>query len=55
MRFGQVIDITIELFYFKNHAENEARKLVPDLFLFFPKSLYEIKSSGVELSFNIFR
>ena len=55
MRFGQVIDITIELFYFKNHAENEAGRLVPDLFLFFKKALYEVKASGLQLSFNIFR
>ena len=27
-------------FFFKNHAENEQGKLVPDLFLFFKKALY---------------
>ena len=31
---------------FKNHAENEAEKLAPDLFLFFKKSLHEVKASG---------
>ena len=30
----------------KNHAENEIRKLVPDLFLFFKKALYNVKASG---------
>ena len=30
MKFGQVIDIAREKFFFKNHAENEARRLVPD-------------------------
>ena len=39
---------------FKNHAENEARRLVPHLFLFFKKTLYEVKASGLQLSFNIF-
>ena len=32
-KFGRVI------FLFKNHAENEAERLVPDLFLFFKKAL----------------
>ena len=39
----------------KNHAKNEAGRLVPDLFLFFKKTLYEVKASDLELSFNIFR
>ena len=30
MKFGQLI----EIIFFKNYAENEARRLVPDLFLF---------------------
>ena len=42
------------VFFFKNHAENKAGKLVPDLFLFFEKHLYEVKASGLRLSFNIF-
>ena len=32
----------------------KAEKLVPDLFLFFEKHLYEVKASGLHLSFNIF-
>ena len=43
------------MFFFKNHAENEAERLVPDLFLLFRKSLYEVKASILQLSFNIFR
>ena len=43
-----------EIFFFKNHAENEVRKLVPDLFLFSEKALYKVKASGQHLSFNIF-
>ena len=34
MKLGQLI----EIFFFKNNAENEARKLVTDLFLFFKKT-----------------
>ena len=32
MRFGQLIESNIGIFFFKNHAENEAGRLVPDLF-----------------------
>ena len=39
---------------FKNYAENETGRLVPDLFLFFKKAKYEVKASGLQLSFNIF-
>ena len=42
-----------EMFFFKNHAENKAGRLVPDLFLFF-KNLYIRKASGVQLSVNVF-
>ena len=41
------------MFYFKNHAENEAGRLVPDLFLIFEKALYEVKVSGLHLGFTI--
>ena len=37
MKFGQLINITREIFSFKNHAENEAVRLVPDLALFSKK------------------
>ena len=42
------------MFFFGNHAENEVGTLVPDLFLTFNKPLYEVKASGMQLSFNIF-
>ena len=42
MKFGQ------------KSGRNEARKLVPDLFFFFKKALYEVKVSGLQLSFNTF-
>ena len=41
------------IFYFKHHTENEAGWLIPDIFLFFEKALYEVKASGQHLSFNI--
>ena len=54
MKFGQVIEYNRIQFFFKNHAENEARRLVSDLFLFFKKVLYEVIASGLQLSFNVF-
>ena len=35
MKLGQVIDYSKRSFFFKSHAENQAKGLVPDLFLFF--------------------
>ena len=35
MKFGQSINTTCEIFFFKTHAENEARRLVPDIFFLF--------------------
>ena len=46
--------MTRETFFFRNYAENETEKLVPDLFLFFKKALYEVKANGPQLRFNIF-
>ena len=49
MRFSHVIEYN----NFKNEAEKEARRLVPDLFLFL-KALYGVKASSLQLSINIF-
>ena len=38
MKFGQLITITRKIFFFKIYAENEAARLVPELFLFFKKA-----------------
>ena len=43
------------IFLLENHAENEAEKLDPDLFLFFKEALQELKEVSLQLSFNIFR
>ena len=42
MNFGQVIEYNKKIFSFKNHSENEAGRLVPDLFLLFKKASYEV-------------
>ena len=51
MKFGHLK----EIFFFKNHAENEADKLVPDLFLLFKKALHKLEASCMQLSFKILR
>ena len=41
MKFGQLIEYNkINIFFFKNHGEDGAEKLVPERFLFFKKTLY---------------
>ena len=37
------------------NAESEAGRLAPDLFLIFKKALHEVKLSGLQFTFNIFR
>ena len=47
VKFGQIIKyITLETFFFKTQVENKARRIVPDLFLFFKKTLYRVKANG---------
>ena len=38
MKSSQLIEYNKRNIFFKHYAENEARKLVPDLFLFFKKA-----------------
>ena len=47
--------MTGEIFLFRNHAENETGKLVPDRLLFSIKALYLVKASGLQFDFTIFR
>ena len=55
MKFGHLIEYNERNIFFKSLAENEARRLVPDISLFFKKALYEVETSSLQLSFNIFR
>ena len=52
MKLGQLIEYN-KIFFFKNRVENEAGKLVPNLFL--KKALYEVKANGLQLDFDILR
>ena len=55
MKFGQVIEYNKRNIVVKIPVENEAGRLVPDLFLFFKNALYEVKASARQLSFKIYR
>ena len=54
MKFGWLRKYKKRRFFFKHHAENEAGRHAADLFLFF-KKVKEVKASGQQVSFNIFR
>ena len=40
MKFGQLLQYN-RIFFVKNYGENEVGRLVPDIFLFFEKALYD--------------
>ena len=48
-----LIECNVRNIFFKNYAENEAGRLLPNLFLFFKNALFKVKTSGYDLSFNI--
>ena len=52
MQFGQFIEYNFRNIFFKYLAENEAGRLVPDLFLFFKNAVRKVKTNGQHL-FNI--
>ena len=46
MKFGQLIEYNYRnIFFFKNHAENEAGRLV----------ICDVEASSLQLNFNIFQ
>ena len=47
LKFGQVIQYNNRNIFFKNHAENEVGRLVPDLFLFLKEALYKVKTNDL--------
>ena len=53
--FGQGKQYSKRNIFFKNYGENEAGRLIADLFLFFKKAIFEVNASGLQLSFNQFR
>ena len=53
-KFGQLIKHRGETLFFKNHAENEVGRLVPEHFSNFKKTLCNVQASGWHLSFKIF-
>ena len=55
MKLGQLIEYKKKNIFLQKFEENKARREVPDLFLFLKNVQYEVKASGVQLSFNIFQ
>ena len=55
MKFGQLIEYNEKKIFFINHAENEAERLVPDIFSFFKMALFKVKANGLQLGFTTFR
>ena len=49
MKFSQLIE-----YFSSNNAENEAGRLIRDLFLFLKKALNEVKVKGLQFNFHIF-
>ena len=47
MTFAQLIEHDKRNVFLKNHAENKAGRLVPDIFLLFKKVLFDVKVSGL--------
>ena len=45
MKLGRLIEYNKMNIFFKSHAENEAERLLKDLFLFFEKALFEVKAT----------
>ena len=56
MKFSQLKEHKKKIFFSKNHAENEGGRLVQTSFFLIKKkkALYELKVSGLQLSFNMF-
>ena len=54
MKLGQLIVYNKRNIFLQKQEENEAGRLVPDLALLFKKAYYELKESGLQLSFSMF-
>ena len=54
LKFAQLIKYNKEVFFFKIYTEIKTVRLVPDLFLLFKKTSYEVKTIDLQLGFNIF-
>ena len=55
LKVGQLIEHKKRNIFLLLSYENEAVRLIPELFFFFKKALYEVKTSGLQRNFNIFR
>ena len=49
MKFGKLIENKKKIFLIKYQTENEAERIVPDLFFVSEKVFYEVKASRLHL------
>ena len=52
MKVAQLIENDMEIFFFKNHAEDDAERQNQQLFLCFEKTLYKVKPSCQQFIFH---
>ena len=52
--FGELTEYNKRNIFLQNYAQNETERQVSDLFSFFKKAYYEVKESGLQLSFSMF-
>ena len=54
MKFNLLIEYNKRsTFFFKSHAEKEAERIALDLFLFFKKTSYEVRTNDLQLSISL--
>ena len=53
MKFGQLVENNMRNIFIQKLCRKMAGRLVPHLFLFFKKALYEVKANGLQLSLSI--
>ena len=55
MKFDHLTDHNMRnIFFFKNHAQNEVERLVLDPFLCFKKAVYKVNANGQNIKFKTF-
>ena len=54
MKFGPLAEYNNRNIFLQKSCKNAESRLVPDLFLIFKNALYQVKASGLQLSFKAF-
>ena len=54
MKFGQLINYNKGKIFSSKIMQKMRMELLPDIFLFFKKALYEVKASGLQLTLKVY-